>query len=58
VWFDVRGTMSATEVSASLKEPGVLIGAYGPTRMRAVTHLDVDRDGITMALEILRRILT
>jgi threonine aldolase len=58
VWFDVRGRASAAEVSATLKEQGVLIGAYGPTRMRAVTHLDVDRDGITMALETLRRILT
>jgi threonine aldolase len=58
VWFDVRGPVSAAEVSATLKEQGVLIGAYGPTRMRAVTHLDVDRDGIDLALQALRRILT
>jgi threonine aldolase len=57
VWFDVRGRMSAAAVSASLKEQGVLIGDYGPTRMRAVTHLDVDRDGIDAALDALRRIL-
>ena len=53
VWFDVRGPMSARAVRA-LKEQGVLIGAYGPTRMRAVTHLDVDRDGIDVALDALR----
>jgi threonine aldolase len=57
VWFDVRGPMSATELSATLKEQGVLIGAYGPTRMRAVTHLDVDRDGIETALQAIARIL-
>jgi threonine aldolase len=50
VWFDVRGRMGAAEVSAALEEQGVLIGAYGPTRMRAVTHLDVDRDGIETVL--------
>jgi threonine aldolase len=58
VWFDVRGRMSAPEVAAALKERGVLIGAYGPTRMRAVTHLDVDRDGIETALQALARILS
>jgi threonine aldolase len=57
VWFDVRGRMTAAEVSATLKEQDVLIGAYGPTRMRAVTHLDVDRDGIDAALQALRRSL-
>jgi threonine aldolase len=58
VWFDVRGRLSAPEVAAALKEQGVLIGAFGPTRMRAVTHLDVDRAGIDAALEAFRRILT
>jgi threonine aldolase len=58
VWFDVRRPTSAAEVSGTLKEQGVLIGAYGPTRMRAVTHLDVDRDGIDGALQALRRILS
>jgi threonine aldolase len=57
VWFDVRGPMGAPELSATLKEQGVLIGAYGPTRMRAVTHLDVDRDGIATALQAIARIL-
>jgi threonine aldolase len=58
VWFDVRGRMSAAEVAATLKELDVLIGAYGAARMRAVTHLDVDRDGIETALQTLRRILS
>jgi threonine aldolase len=57
VWFDVRGRISAAELAATLKEQGILIGAYGPTRMRAVTHLDVDRDGIATALQVVRRML-
>ena len=57
VWFDVRGPISAAELSATLKEQGIPIGAYGATRMRAVTHLDVDRDGIETALQALRRVL-
>jgi threonine aldolase len=57
VWFDVRGGMSAGDLAASLKEQGVLIGAFGPTRMRAVTHLDVDRAGIEVALDVTRRVL-
>ena len=55
VWFDVRGRLGADEVAAALKEQGVLIGGYGQSRMRAVTHLDVDRAGIEMALDALRR---
>jgi threonine aldolase len=49
--------MSAPDLATALREQGVLIGAFGPTRMRAVTHLDVDRAGIDAALEILRRAL-
>ena len=58
VWFDMRARTSAVELAATLKERGVLIGAFGPTRMRAVTHLDVDRVGIDSALETLRRVLS
>jgi threonine aldolase len=57
VWFDVRGPMGAPELSATLKEQGVLIGAYGPTRMRAVTHLDVDRDGIDRATRLIAAVM-
>jgi len=42
VFFDVAGTgRTAAELSAALLEKGVHIGAMGPTRMRAVTHLDI-----------------
>ena len=48
--------LGADEVAASLKEQGVLIGGYGQSRMRAVTHLDVDRAGIEVALDAMRRV--
>jgi threonine aldolase len=57
VWFDVRGRRS-DEVAAALKEEGVLIGSYGQGRMRAVTHLDVDRAGIEIALDAMRRAMS
>ncbi len=41
---------------ASLKERGVLMGAVGGRRVRAVTHLDVDADGVQTALEALERV--
>ncbi len=58
VWFDVEGRMSAADVSSALREQGVLIGGYGQSRMRAVTHLDVARADIETALAALRRILS
>jgi threonine aldolase len=58
VWFDVDGPISAADVTLALREHGVLIGSYGQTRMRAVTHLDVDRAGIDQALQALARVLS
>lgn len=58
VFFDVGGTgKTAPEVGAALLERGIRIGAQNETRMRAVTHLDVDADGIDLTLEALRDIL-
>ncbi len=48
---------SAAQLTAALKERGVLIFAMGPCRMRAVTHHDVSADDITAAAEILRQCL-
>jgi threonine aldolase len=57
VWFDVGGPLSAEAVAAALREQGILIGGYGQHRMRAVTHLDVDRADIETTLSALRRLL-
>ena len=49
--FDVAD--SATLV-ARLALAGVEMSRFGPTRVRAVTHLDVDADGIDRALVAVR----
>ena len=47
---------SATVV-AQARERGVLVFAFGPRTIRAVTHLDVDRDACLRAAEILVEIV-
>jgi threonine aldolase len=44
-------------VLAGLRDEGVEMTQMGPGRIRAVTHLDVDRAGIERALEALRKLL-
>jgi threonine aldolase len=47
----VRGTAAAAIGAA--KQEGVLLGAAGPQRIRAVTHLDVDREGVLRAAKVI-----
>jgi threonine aldolase len=59
VFFDVAGTgRPAREIAAALKEKGVLMGAQGPTRFRAVTHLDVSSDDIETALKAMSEVIS
>ena len=52
VIFDIRETgMPAAELSARLRERGVLINPVGPSTLRAVTHYDVSRSGCLRAVE-------
>jgi threonine aldolase len=44
----------APEFCATLERADVTMGALGPTRVRAVTHLDVDDAGIERAVEAAR----
>ena len=54
VFFDCAGTgLSADALSDALRARGVLIGAMGRHRLRAVTHLDVDAAAIDAAGEAL-----
>jgi threonine aldolase len=54
VVFDVSGTGKApAEISARLKERGVLMNGINSRQMRAVTHYDVDRAACAEALEAL-----
>ena len=49
-----RDDLEAEEVSRGLAERDVWILSAGPGRLRAVTHLDVDDEGIERAVEALR----
>ena len=59
VFLDVAGTgKSAKEISDLVMHHGVRIGAMGPTRLRAVTHLDVQAADIEIAAKALRAAVT
>jgi threonine aldolase len=50
----VFGCRDAPALCAALERAGVAMGAMRPHEVRAVTHLDVDRDGIERALAAVR----
>ncbi len=52
----VHGTAEAAVVLA--REAGVRLGTAGPQRVRAVTHLDVDREAIARAVQVIAGIGT
>jgi threonine aldolase len=57
VIFDVAGTgLNTHGFLTSLEAHGVRMSAMGPTLVRAVTHLDVDRAGIDTALRAARAV--
>jgi threonine aldolase len=43
--------------AAAAREEGVLVGVVGPHRVRLLTHLDVDDDGIDHATKVVRSLL-
>jgi threonine aldolase len=58
VVFDVAATgRSPQDVVRDAAARGVLVVPFGPTRVRAVTHLDVSREDIHVAASILRDLL-
>ncbi|MBW2148686.1 MAG: low-specificity L-threonine aldolase [Deltaproteobacteria bacterium] len=55
VIFGVRGTgLSAAQFVSILREQGVLMNPIEGDRIRAVTHLDVDRKAIDEAIAVIR----
>ena len=57
LYFQVDPALgTAAEFSRRLKECGLLINATAPTRLRAVTHLDVNQADVDRAVEILARV--
>jgi threonine aldolase len=58
VIFDVSGTgLPPVEITAKLKERGVLINGINARQMRAVTHYDVDRAACEAALNALTEVV-
>jgi threonine aldolase len=53
VLFDVANGGRASDFVARAAEHGVLLNATGPSRVRAVTHQDVDRAQVERAIEAL-----
>ena len=45
-------------VCEALEREGVRMGVVGERQIRAVTHLDVDADGVQRAVQAVRKVLT
>jgi threonine aldolase len=57
VWVLVdRSLGTAGEVAAYLKSHGILVSVLGPQLLRACTHLDVSREQLEYAIDIIRQI--
>jgi threonine aldolase len=53
---DISGTgLNSVDFSRRLAEHNVLANGVGPTAMRFVTHMDVDRAGCERALQVAER---
>ena len=57
VMIDLRAGVSALDIVKSAADHDVLLTPWSPTRIRAVTHLDVDDDAVRRAGEVLARLL-
>ena len=58
VIYDVSGTgMTGKEVSAKLKERGVLSNAISEYQLRMLTHFDVNREQCERAMEVMSEVL-
>jgi threonine aldolase len=53
----VFGVADAAKVGEALRSAGVQVTRLDAQRIRAVTHLDVDRAGIQRALEVMREVI-
>jgi threonine aldolase len=59
VFFGIdRELGNACQLSAALKEHGVMIGAMGPQTMRACTHLDVTTEQVVLAAQAVQDRIT
>src|SRR5205085_2668642 len=57
VWFRIDPSVgNAKDITARLKQQGVLVHAAGPQKIRACTHLDVSKAQAERAAEALRKV--
>jgi threonine aldolase len=55
VFFDTRGAaVTADDLAGRIRLEGIQVSTVGEYRVRACTHLDVDRPGIDLAIQIIR----
>ena len=52
--IEVAAPRTPERIAVALESRGVLVLPAGPSRLRAITHLDVDDDGIELAIGALR----
>ena len=58
VIFDVGAAgRPANKITEQLEKEGVRVSIIGRTKLRAVTHLDISRQDIERAIEVVRRVL-
>jgi threonine aldolase len=58
VIVELAGTsLDSASVAARCRADGVLVSAFGPRRVRLVTHLDIDDAAIDRAIEVITRSL-
>ncbi|MCF7972443.1 MAG: low-specificity L-threonine aldolase [Phycisphaerae bacterium] len=58
VFFEVtHESISASQIADELRRQGIQILALGPRRLRAVTHLGIEIQDITVTLDALRKIM-
>ncbi len=59
VWFRLDPHVgTAKDITARLKQQGILVHAAGPQKIRACTHLDVSKAQAERAAETLRQVVT
>ena len=57
VHISIQAAMSAEEVASHCSQQGVRFGVINAHTIRAVTHLDVDRTAIRVAIEVLSAVM-
>lgn len=59
VFFDVKGLgLTGEQFIEEMRKRGIVMGSFGPTRIRAVTHLDISKQDIERAVSAVNKLVT